>query len=403
MKLGLPAFRRMDHYHHDNDEYACVATTLDCRFRGGIVSIGASPAVMPDRIQIREAEPADNEALLALTRITPMAGTISIRTDRDPDFFALFRLRGTGKVFVAARGREILGCISGTMRTVYVSGEPETVAYIGDLKVHPRFSGARIGLRLVQALEAHLRSIGVDICVSVAAEGNHRVMSFFAGRLGTPQWAPLGKFLVDEMLPSPFRTNARHYRIEAAAPRDVPELAALIDRFHRTRQFAPRLSEDEIAGGFSNGPVLVARTAGNIVATLSLYDPGTVKRSVLLDAPKTLRAALTLLRTATRPLGGFEVPRVGEPLRLLFIRNFACDERHSEAFEALLSAARAEAFRKRFLFVALGLHERDPLRDIVRTIPRFKFQSVGLVTSLGRPSRLKALQSGVPFEDFALV
>ena len=172
-----------------------------------------------------------------------MAGTISLRIDRDPDFFALLRMRGESIVFVAVRGREVIGCISAALRTAYISGVPETVAYVGDMKVHPRFSGTRIALRLIQALEAYLRSAGIDLCFSVVADGNQRAMPLFEGRLGMPRWVPLGRFLVDGLVPSPFKGRSERYSIEMAESADLPAIAKLLDRFHSSRQFAPRLAE----------------------------------------------------------------------------------------------------------------------------------------------------------------
>jgi GNAT superfamily N-acetyltransferase len=360
-------------------------------------------------VVIREAVEGDNEALLALTRSTPMAGSISLRIDRDPDFFALLRLRGEGKVYVAVRGREVVGCISAALRIAYVSGVPETVAYVGDMKVHPRFSGTRIALRLIQMLEAHLRSVGIDLCFSVVADGNQRVMPLFEGRLGIPRWASLGRFLVDELIPSPFLGRSRQHGIESAEADDLPAITMLLDRFHRSRQFSPQLSKDDLARTLSGqreepfSKMLVARNRGRIVATLSLHDTREVKRNVLIDASASLRCALALLRIAAAPLPGFRVPRIGAPLRVLYARFVACEEGHGQALQALVAMARAEAFRRRFTFLVIGLHERDPLRSLVRGIPRFTFSSLALATSLTRPDRLESLASGIPFEDFALV
>jgi GNAT superfamily N-acetyltransferase len=360
-------------------------------------------------VVIREAVEGDNETLLALTRSTPMAGSISLRIDRDPDFFALLRLRGEGKVYVAVRGREVIGCISAALRTAYVSGVPETVAYVGDMKVHPRFSGTRIALRLIQTLEAHLRSVGIDLCFSVVADGNQRVMPLFEGRLGIPRWASLGRFLVDELIPSPFLGRSRQHCIESAEAADLPAITMLLDRFQRSRQFAPQLSKDDLARTLSGqreepfSKMLVARNRGSIVATLSLHDTREVKRNVVIDASASLRCALALLRIAAAPLPGFRVPRIGEPLRVLYARFVACEEGHGQALQALVAMARAEAFRRRFTFLVIGLHEQDPLRSLVQGIPRFTFSSLALATSLTRPERLESLATGIPFEDFALV
>jgi predicted N-acetyltransferase YhbS len=363
----------------------------------------SAPAFLRERVEIREASETDNEALLALTRATPMDGTISLRIDRDPDFFALLRLRGAGRVFVAARGREVVGCISAALRTVYVGAVPERIAYVGDMKVHPKFSGSRVAVRVIQALEADLRSNGIDVCFSVAAEGNRRVTPLFEGRLGIPRWTTLGRFLVDELLPTPFPDRSKHYRIETAQAADLAVIAALLDRFHRSRQFAPQLADIEVADTLSAGGTFVARHGGEIVATLSVSDMGPMKRNVLLDAPGVMKGSLALLRFGTAPLPGFVVPRIGDALRLLSVRHAACDAGHQAALAALLRRARAVTLRRRFTSLALGLHEHDPLRSLVRGIPRFTFTSLAFVTSLGSPSRLKELAQGIPFEDYALV
>jgi predicted N-acetyltransferase YhbS len=360
-------------------------------------------------IGIRAADEADNDSLLALTRATPMAGAISLRIERQPDFFALLRLRGKGKVFVAEREREVVGCISAAIRIAYVSGIPESVAYIGDMKVHPRYSGTRIALRLIQALEAHLRSIGIDLCFSVVADGNYRAMPLFEGRVGIPRWAHLGRFLVYELMTSPLIARSRRYCIEPAEASDLPAITMLLDRFHRSRQFAPQVSQDDLARTLSASreepfsKILVARAGGSIVATLSLYDTREVKRNVLLGASASLRCTLALLRIAAAPLPGFNIPRIGDPVRILYVRFVACEEGHCQALQALLATARREAFRRRFTFLVIGLHARDPLRSLVWGIPRFTFSSLALATSLTRPEYLESLATGIPFEDFALV
>jgi predicted N-acetyltransferase YhbS len=368
-----------------------------------------SVPVLRYRVEIRQATEADNVELIALTRMTPMDGAISLRIDREPDFFALLRLRGKSKVFVALRGPQVVGCISAALRNAYISGVSETIAYIGDMKVHPSFSGSLVAVRLIKALEADLRFNGIDLCFCVAADGNHRVMPLFEGRLGMPRWVRLGRFLVNGLVPSPFTRHSKRYCIDGAQAADMPAVTSLLDCFHRTRQFAPQLAEDEIAQTLPNSPqepfprTFVARMGNRVVATLTLCDTSPVKRNVLLNAPASLKAALALLRVVAAPFPGFRVPRMGQALRLLTARYAACEDGHHPALEALLALARAEAFRHGFSFLMIGLHESDPLRSLVRGIPRFTFSSLALATSLGDPSGLENRVAGVPFEDYALV
>jgi predicted N-acetyltransferase YhbS len=371
--------------------------------------VPSAPRALHARIEIRPADEADNQGLLALTRITPMAGTISLRIDRDPDFFALLRLRGTSKVFVAAREGQIIGCVSVALRTAYISGVPETIAYIGDMKVHPSFSGSLVAMRLIKALEADMRRAGIDLGFCVAANGNHRVMPLFGGRIGTPRWIPLGRFLVHGLMPWPCQGYSKGYTMETAQVADLPAITTLLDRFHRSRQFAPQLQEDEISQTLSTSleqpfpRTFVARRGQCAVATLTLCDTGAAKRNVLLNAPGALKVALALLGAAAAPFPRFPVPRMGQALRLLNVRYAACEDGHHAALQALLAMARTEAFRHRFTFLMLGLHERDPLQSLVRGIPRFTFLSQAFATSLGDAGGLEKCVEGIPFEDYALV
>ena len=57
---------------------------------------------------IREATPEDNNQLLDLTSQTPMQGFLSLRIDRNPDFFSLLELRGASVTLIAEYDKKIL-------------------------------------------------------------------------------------------------------------------------------------------------------------------------------------------------------------------------------------------------------------------------------------------------------
>ena len=361
-----------------------------------------------DGIEIRQAVDADNEALLALTRLTPMAGRISLRIDRDPNFFALSRARGESTFFVATFRSTVIGCISVSVHDAYIGGKLEKVANGNDLKVHPDFTGRGLSVRLIFAAEKHLRSQGIDLSMSLFAEGNQRVVRLAEGNRGQPVSLLLGKFFVDQLLPSPFRGKPGIYRIEQADPRDLAAIATLLDRSNRSKNFAPPVDLRELEAQLERIPsdpfkkTLVARAAGQVVATLTVEDTQHLRQNVLIGAPFSLRLALGLVRVATffTPLA---IPRLGRPLRILYVRFMACAEGYQAALEALLAAARATAFQQGFTFLSVGLHEFDPLRAVVAGIPKLTFTSIAIATSLMTPDRVRTLFGQVVYEDFALV
>jgi len=375
----------------------------------GHASLAAQNFSETDRIEIRKAVAADNDGLLALTRATPMAGRIALRIDRDPDFFALLRARGDAVVYVATCEGKVIGCISAAAHTSYVRGALETIAHVGDLKVHPIYTGKRLALRLISVLETHLRAEGIDLCFSLVADGNRRVMALAEGRHGTPREVQLGRFLVDELVPSPFVGRSGSYRVEEAMTDDLPEIAVMLDRGGRGRNFAPAITaahlktELESAAPGTFRKVMVVRQAGLAIATLTVEDTQSLRQNVLVGLPPLFRVGLGLLRVLALPIPRLNIPRIGDPLAMLYVRFMTCSEGHEAALRALIAAARAEAFRGRFTFLSVGLHERDPLRSVVAGIPRFTFTSLAMATSLITPNRVKSLVDQVPYEDFALV
>jgi predicted N-acetyltransferase YhbS len=357
---------------------------------------------------IREATPADNDALLALTRATPMAGTIALRIDRDPDFFALLAARGEPLVLVATSDDEIIGCVSATMNVAYVNGSLERVAHIADLKVHPLLRGRRLGARLVAALEARMRARGIDLCFALVADGNHQMTPIADGSHGSHPGTSLGRFTVDQVMPSPSLARVDDRDIGEARDADCEQIAALLDGSHQRRLGAPPVTPAKVREHLTGTPTrfvktLVARDSSGVVATLTIEDTQSLRQNVVIGLPTALRAALAAVRVATLPIRGFAVPRIGQPLTMLYARHVGCRDGHVGAFRALLRRARAEAFRRRVAFLSVGLHERDPLRVALTGMPRLTFRSQSMVGALLSPGRAETLASATPFEDFALV
>jgi GNAT superfamily N-acetyltransferase len=360
-----------------------------------------------EKIEIRQATAADNEGLLALTRVTPMAGKIALRIDRDPDFFALLRARGTPIVYVATFEGKVIGCMSATLHLGYIAGVPEKVAHVGDLKVHPRFSGTRLALRLITAIDVRLRAEAIDLCLSLMADGNERAIRLTDGKHGTPAVVHAGRFIVDQLLPSPFRRRSRRYRVEEARDGDLPEIAELLDRSNRQRSFAPPITVEDL--GYPSGSpasfrkMLLVRDAGNIVATLTLEDTQYLRQNVLIALPSSLGLALSVLRWLAVTVPGLRIPHIGEPIQTLYVRFMACAEGHQDALQRLIAEARVHAFRQRFTFLSVGLHERDPLRAVVAKSLRMTFTSRAMITSLIVRNRANSVNAEIPCEDFALV
>jgi ribosomal protein S18 acetylase RimI-like enzyme len=347
---------------------------------------------------IREAVRADNDELLALTALTPMDGRISIGTDRSPDFFRLLESRGPSRVLVAEESGRIVGAVSTSLTRVRVAGQPEPVHYLGDLRVHPGHRGLGLAEALLWAMREVLLADGADLILATAAFGNDRVRTYFEGRGGLPRAVPLGEFRIYQLLPA--RGGPRAGRGEVREAALSTGLLELYRKFYEPYQFAP-LPE---VGPLSDARHWQAASAEGIAAGLSLIDVGEARRNILFGLPFVLGHTAAALRALGRVLPLPELPRVSEPIRMLYVRMMACRPGREDALAALIQEARSAASGGRYHFVAFALHERDPLSRLLPRFPRFVFRSQAYVIGLRRrPDELLRLAAKLPYEDYSLV
>ena len=354
-----------------------------------------------ERTEIRIAKASDNAGLLALTHATPMKGSITLRIDRQPDFFRLTDLRGDSMTFVAARGERVIGCISASRQKCFVGGVMRDVFYIADLKIDPEFAGTPTAFRLLRSLGGAVRATDVDLAITVISHGNARAVQLLDGRLGLPRWQSAGSFHVAELLPRAFKPRGA-YVIRPAAEEDAPSIAKLINDVHCARELAAVVSAQDVIPGERSRPI-VALIGGEVVAAIVLYDVNDAKQNVVIDASPSVRLSLRLLQAGELLLRSFRAPRIARPIRVLYVRWPACKPQHPGALHQLIEHARRAAYVDHYSFAVVGFHERDPMREAATAFPRLTFRSDAYVASLGGSTDLGPILRGTPCFDYAIV
>ncbi len=348
---------------------------------------------------IREASSNDNDGLLHLTKLCPMKGVISVCIDRQPDFFALVRKRGESVVLVAIKDERIIGAISGSKQTVWLNEKPALFYYIADFKVHPAYRGSSVGLSLARNIyKLVLQSQAGFFCTF--ANGNDRILPFFSSRVGLPTTITIGRFQVLQLFPSPsLFQNKLPILDRIGNPVDLP----LLSFYHeclRKYQLGPIVQK----GDLDDCRHLVMVDNKKIVAAISMMDTSQIKQNVITGLPWYLKFISLCTRIASNITPILPLPKIGEPLLMWNIRYLGCLEGSEDMLFKLIDRARNIAWKEIFLFLSIGLHERDPLLFRFRKIPHITFISNGMISLPNDGTfQLEDIKNGIPFEDFALV
>jgi predicted N-acetyltransferase YhbS len=333
-------------------------------------------------MEIRAATPADNEPLLGLCREAPMRGVVSAYVDRAPDFFRFSRLQGEhSRVWAAEREGRLLGCVAQATRRARHRGREIQVVYGGDLKVHPRARGERLGVRLSQHVIQQGQQVGAEVAEGVVIHGNDpatAVVDLVGEGVPVAHAGHVSLYQIPPVLP--YRA-APGYHVRRAEPADRPALLEVLRASYRDYAFAPVFDErwlDRELGGdpsFDLSSFRVAERNGRIVAAAAFWDQHPLRRTVVLRFNRVGNAMVPALRAARPLLGLPRLPRPGDPLRYVFLRFPAALPGHVRGLGALLRTELAALRRGgRHHFVWASFHQADPLQDALRWLFKIRMQ-----------------------------
>jgi len=346
---------------------------------------------------IRVATPTDNSQLLCLTSSNPMQGIISLRIDRKPDFFKLLQARGESITYILEKEQQVIGSFSASKSQVFVNGLEKTLYYLSDLKVDNAYRTGVYAFKLISTMYQYLQAQGADLLFCTVVLGNNKVVPIFNGRASIPKFNSLGKFIIFQLLPSKKPITDFNFII-----REQIADSALIKQFNCFYQQYQlgKIIHPEV----KKLTALVAYRQKEVVAALTLLDTLPLKQNVVVGLQLPLKAMVYVSNALRKYLPLYRLPTVGEPVKTLYINNFYYQTGQQTALMALINQARQHAFFKQYHFVSIGLHEKDPLVKCFQSFRKFKFQSVGYITSLkNNNGLLDDIATGIPFEDYSLV
>ena len=353
---------------------------------------------MDRNIVIREGVFSDNEDLLRLTALTPMMSKIAIRIDRKPDFFSLLKLRGASFVMVAESAGKIVGSLSISRNTAFINEQQELINYIGDFKVLPEFQKSTVAIRLTKAVFQKLEQWDADIVFCNTPFGNKAVAPFFKGRAWIPPAECLGVFDVMQMIPRPLIWKKSNYLVKEDMVSS--DIIAFFNDFSKHYQMGTVHSKVL----FDDGKLLTASLNGDLSAAIFLSDVVSSKQNSLIRLPFYLNCAAAFIRLFGLVFPIVKAHKVGEPVRILYVKSFSCKPDCEDALKDLVNKARNMAFKEKYHFLNIGVHSKDPMRKVFSSCLHFNFKTQGYVWSMkGDTQKLRAVLDGVVSEDYSVV
>ena len=337
---------------------------------------------------VRDATSADNDELIALAAACAMAGDMSLRIDRGPDFFALNRLEGERwQVGVAVADEKVVGCVAASERKAFVNGVEMRTGYAGDLKVHPLYRDTAIADALSHYAERAFAVLppAAPVIITVLA-GNRPMERRLSGPRGVPPFrkiATIRTHSIPILRPRRDRTG-NGVRIDAAKWSDVGQMVKLWRKVAPQRQLAPAFTAKSLSAWIGAAPGLdisdyrIARsTAGEMLGFLAVWDQRSFKQLVVVGYSPRMKLVRTAFNAIATMLGAERLPRSGAPLSCVSAAHVCVPSHRPEVLRSLILSAYNDFVGAGCSFMNVGLDTRDPLTG-------------GLVGLLAQPTDVNA-------------
>ncbi len=210
---------------------------------------------MSERPEFRfqSATRSDEPEIRALVGGMAMPGSVHVRFEREPDYFLGTTIQGDPCDVLIARHEpdgELAAVMVRADRRVYLDGAPERVAYIGQIRIAPRFRGRWLMARAVAELAA-LREDSLPY-VGVIASDNPVALGTITGRRppGAPRVAHIARlrslaFVLHRHMKQPAATMP----VQPAHDADLDEVVAFLRREGPRRQLFPVLEAEQLRDG----------------------------------------------------------------------------------------------------------------------------------------------------------
>jgi ribosomal protein S18 acetylase RimI-like enzyme len=324
---------------------------------------------------IRDAEPSDNEGLVALARECSMSGDVELRVDRAPDFFALNRLEGDKwRLAVAERAGEIVGCICFSERESYLDGVAQRTGYVGDLKVHPGHRDSVIADCLSRYAAECMNELPerTPVLITVLA-GNAAMERRLGGPRGLARFSHVAT-IRNHSLSILWKRHDRSHRddlgvtVSAAGWSDIDAMAALWQDVAAQRQLAPIHDADSLAQWIHEAPGLdigdfrLARTRrGRLLGFVGLWDQRLFKQLTVVSYSKRMAFARRAFNIIASIAGGQRLPSPGAPLNVVTATHVCVPHDRADVLRTLLVSAHNELRGSDCSVLNVGLDKKDPL------------------------------------------
>lgn len=358
----------------------------------------------------------DNKDILKFFKRTQMeTDGVAVEYDRSPDFFKfldmqfkryyvfIFRIKPEGDIY----GSATIG-----IRDGYIKGEIEEIAYFGDLRMAKKrkirllwknnYNQMLDALTSIEELK-HIK----HIYTAIMGENSAAIRSLIKNKKNTFSYLPMHHFnMVNIIMKKPLKKdpNTLKLKVRFATQKDSEYVFNFLDQEQKKRAFGYPFTKSYTDNRLKTWPGLkivdfiIIERDKKIIGACNLWAPDKFKRINLTSLTKSLKIVSKFMNVFK------DFPRIGEPLKILYINNFEIDGKNKREKSLILNTLLHFIFthKKKYSFHQVAFKDIH-IENLSKSLNNFYVQkeSINVYQVITKGNELYNLQLQLP-ESFEM-
>lgn len=360
---------------------------------------------MSTRIELATHE--DEAELRKLLVKTAMPGVIRLSYGREPHFFNSLDVLGKYNQITVARNvtGNIVGFGIRSLKSMYINGGIQQIGYLSNLRIEKKYRGKLLLAKGFKYLHELHQDNQCPFYLTTIISDNENAKGVLLNARGLlPIYQPWGKLNTYLINGSYIKSSTPNLQIEFAQSSHLDEIVKFLQTEGKQKQFFPHYTENDfnqasgLLQGLKDKNILIAKKNHKIVATLALWDQNAFKQILVNSYHPLLNMLRPIYNVYSKIRNKPYLVKPGSLLDFYYAAIVCVKNNDANLFRHILSKAVIYANKHNKLFFALGLHENDPLNDVLKDFSYKLMQSNLYIVSFS-PDKidLSYLKNKVPY------
>jgi GNAT superfamily N-acetyltransferase len=335
-------------------------------------------------IKIREADEADNDALLGLQKKSPMGVSLILAVDSSPDYFARSRPYDNWKVFVATENQRIVGSAACAIKELLVQGKPVKTAFEYGFMIDPQERRKGIATQLQKHIENFAHHQDAELLHLFILKENLPSMKLFQ-KMGfecVKDCLTLSTMVYKE------ENVQNETNIKNVGSVNIEDVVSMINEAYYDYEFYSPFDKasfqqyTERLPHYKQEDILVFQRRKDVIACLGFWNHSKITRISPEKAPSRLKALSYMTKLLSLFAKVPKIPEIGKTIKQWYL--FPVAYRDANALTELIKQVNNMALRNDVGMLTMTLDCDSPIISVLSRFRNIKVKTHYFLKSLGQ-------------------